>query len=65
MLLEIFERIAARLRECGATSVFTTDKDAVRFESLGPLAFPLFRVPLVVELDPPDAVFQSVRAVLA
>lgn len=59
------EQIAARFRECGATAVFTTDKDAVRFEALGPLPFPLFRVPLVVEFDPPDVVFESVRAVLA
>ena len=58
------EHIAARFGESGATSVFTTDKDAVRFESLGPLPFPLFRVPLLVTFDPPDAVFESVRAVL-
>jgi tetraacyldisaccharide 4'-kinase len=58
------EQIAAKFRECGATAVFTTDKDAVRFEPLGPLPFPLFRVPLLVEFDPPDAVFESVRAVL-
>jgi tetraacyldisaccharide 4'-kinase len=59
------ERIARRMRESGAASVFTTEKDAVRFEALGPLPFPLFRVPLTVEFDPPDVVFESVRAVLA
>ena len=59
------DRIAAKLRECGATSVVTTDKDSVRFEALGPLPFPLYRVPLVVEFDPPDVIFESVRAVLA
>ena len=59
------EQIAARFRECGATSVVTTDKDAVRFEALGPLPFPIFRVPLLVEFDPPDVLFESVRAVLA
>lgn len=59
------ERILAKVRKCGAASVFTTDKDAVRFEALGPLPFPLFRVPLLVEFDPPDVVFESVRAVLA
>jgi tetraacyldisaccharide 4'-kinase len=59
------ERIAAKFRESGATSVFTTDKDAVRFEALGPVPFPLFRVPLLFELDPPDVVFESVRAVVA
>ena len=52
-------------RECGATCVYTTDKDAVRFEALGPLPFPIFRVPLLVEFDPPDVMFESVRAVLA
>lgn len=59
------ERIATQVRDCGAAAVFTTDKDAVRFEALGPLPFPLFRVPLLVEFDPPDVVFESVRAVLA
>ena len=59
------QRIAAVFRECGATCVYTTDKDAVRFEALGPLPFPIFRVPLLVEFDPPDVMFESVRAVLA
>ena len=59
------EKIAAKVTESGAAAVFTTDKDAVRFEALGPLPFPLFRVPLVVEFEPPDALFESVRAVLA
>ena len=58
-------KIAAKLRETGAAAVFTTDKDAVRFEALAPLPFPLFRVPLSVEFDPPEVVFESVRAVLA
>jgi hypothetical protein len=35
----------------------------VRFEGLAP-AFPLYRVPLVVQFDPPEALFQSVEAVL-
>jgi tetraacyldisaccharide 4'-kinase len=59
------EKIAAKMTESGAAAVFTTDKDAVRFEALGPLPFPLFRVPLVVAFEPPDVVFESVRAVLA
>jgi tetraacyldisaccharide 4'-kinase len=59
------DRIARRMQESGAPSVFTTDKDAVRFEALGPLPFPLFRVPLTVQFDPPGVVFDSVRAVLA
>lgn len=56
--------IAARARGAGAEVVFTTDKDAVRFESLGELPFPLYRVPLIVEFEPADALFESVKAVL-
>ena len=55
--------IASRLQACGATAVVTTDKDAVRFETLAP-SFPLYRVPLIVEFDPPDALFESVKAVV-
>jgi len=66
--------IQAKLQSSGASAVFTTDKDAVRFETLlalrsakregGSPSFPLYRVPLVVEFDPPDALFQSVKAVI-
>jgi tetraacyldisaccharide 4'-kinase len=56
--------IAARVSASGATSVFTTDKDAVRFEALGPLPFALYRVPLAVAFDPGDALFGSIKAVL-
>ena len=56
--------IVAKLRSAGADAVFTTDKDAVRFESLGELPFPLYRVPLLVEFEPAEALFESVRAVL-
>ena len=55
--------IASRMQASGATAVFTTDKDAVRFESLTP-SFPLYRVPLIVEYDPPDPLFESIKAVL-
>ena len=55
--------IEAKMRSAGATAVFTTDKDAVRFDALAP-SFPIYRVPLVVEFDPPDALFESVKAVL-
>lgn len=55
--------ITAKMQSVGASAVFTTDKDAVRFESLAP-AFPLYRVPLQVEFDPADALFASVKAVL-
>jgi tetraacyldisaccharide 4'-kinase len=57
------EAIRSKLARSGASAVFTTDKDAVRFGSLSP-SFPLFRVPLGVEFDPPDALFESVKAVL-
>lgn len=58
------DRIAAALTQCGADAVFTTDKDAVRFESLGNLPFALYRVPLVVSFEPAEPLFESVRAVL-
>jgi len=55
--------IEAKMKSAGADAVFTTDKDAVRFESLAP-PFPIYRVPLMVEFDPPAALFESVKAVL-
>jgi tetraacyldisaccharide 4'-kinase len=55
--------IASRMQSSGANAVFTTDKDAVRFESLA-VSFPLYRVPLIVEFDPPDPLFESIRAVI-
>ena len=57
------DAIASKMTTAGAQAVFTTDKDAVRFELLAP-SFPLYRVPLVVEFDPPQALFESVKAVL-
>ena len=56
--------IAARVKSAGAPAVFTTDKDAVRFEALGELPFALYRLPLKVAFDPADALFGSIRAVL-
>jgi tetraacyldisaccharide 4'-kinase len=55
--------IEAKLQSSGADVVFTTDKDAVRLEGLL-LPFAVYRVPLVVQFDPPDALFQSVVAAL-
>ena len=55
--------IAVKMVSSGADAVFTTDKDALRFETLSP-SFPLHRLPLIVEFDPPDALFASVKAVL-
>ena len=57
------DAIASKMARVGAAAVFTTDKDAVRFESPAP-SFPLYRVPLEVEFDPPQALFESVNAVL-
>jgi len=57
------DAIASKMTKAGAGAVFTTDKDAVRF-SLLTLSFPLYRVPLEVEFDPPHALFESVKAVL-
>jgi len=57
-------RIAAAVSETGAAAVFATDKDAVRFEAAGPLPFPLFRVPMTVIFDPPEALFERVAAIL-
>jgi tetraacyldisaccharide 4'-kinase len=58
------DRIAGKVQSSGADAVFTTDKDAVRFESLGELPFALYRVPLVVTFEPAEALFESVRAIL-
>ena len=55
--------IESKMRSAGADAVFTTDKDAVRVESLTP-SFPIYRVPLMIEFDPPAALFESVKAVV-
>ena len=57
-------RIAAKVKESGAAAVFTTEKDAVRFESLGSAPFPLFQVPITVEFDPAANLFERVSSVL-
>jgi tetraacyldisaccharide 4'-kinase len=55
--------IDARMKAAGADAIVTTDKDAVRLETLA-LPMPAYRVPLTVTFDPPDVLFASVRAVL-
>jgi tetraacyldisaccharide 4'-kinase len=55
--------IGAKMKSTNADVVFTTDKDAVRLESLT-LPFEAYRVPLQVQFDPPDALMASVMAVL-
>lgn len=62
--LDDVSAIAAKVSAAGAEAVFTTDKDAVRFEAVGELPFALYRVPLTVAFEPADALFESVRAVL-
>lgn len=57
-------RIAAAATQASAEAVLTTDKDAVRFDALGPLPFALFRVPLAVRFEPEDVLFGSVREML-
>lgn len=56
--------MTGRLAKAGAIAVFTTDKDAVRFQALADSTLPLFRVPLNVAFDPADALFGSIKAVL-
>ena len=58
------DAIAAKAASCGADVVFTTCKDAVRLSALGPTPFALFKVPLTVSFDPPDALFATVKAAL-
>lgn len=59
------DRIAQKVKEGDATIVLTTEKDAVRFEAIGDLPFDLRAVPLTLQFDPPDVLFESVRSVLA
>ena len=54
--------IDAKVKASGADAVFTTEKDAVRLEARGPLPFGAYRVPLVVQFDPPQALFAAVMA---
>jgi tetraacyldisaccharide 4'-kinase len=56
--------IDAKMKAAGADAILTTDKDAVRLETLA-LPMPAYRVPLTVTFDPPDVLFASIRAVLA
>jgi tetraacyldisaccharide 4'-kinase len=58
-------RIAAEVKRHPTMRVFTTDKDAVRLEAFAPLPFSLYRVPLALAFDPPDAIDAAVDALLA
>ncbi len=57
-------RIASAATQAAVEAVLTTDKDAVRFDRLGPLPFALFRVPLAVRFEPGDVLFGSIREML-
>lgn len=57
--------IDAQVKAAGADVVFVTDKDAVRLEAVAPFSFPLYRVPLVIEFDPPHVLFDAVEAVMS
>jgi tetraacyldisaccharide 4'-kinase len=58
--------IMALFEAAEADAVFTTDKDATRLEIFPPthFEFPIWRVPLVVEFDPPEVLMGAVMAVL-
>ena len=56
--------IHSRVTASGATAVFTTDKDAVRFEAIE-TPFTLYRVPLTVTFEPAEPLFESIAAVIA
>ncbi len=58
------DRIEKARAAAGAEVVFTTDKDAVRFEAVGALPFALYRVPQTITFDPPDALYATIRATL-
>jgi tetraacyldisaccharide 4'-kinase len=57
-------RIAAAVRAAGATHVFTTAKDAVRFDALGRLPFTLTVVPMSLDVDDWDGLAASLRHAL-
>jgi tetraacyldisaccharide 4'-kinase len=52
-------RIAAEAERAGAAVVFTTEKDLVRFESLGPLPFRLIPMPMRLDVNGWDALTAS------
>jgi tetraacyldisaccharide 4'-kinase len=56
--------IAAAVSVSRASLVVTTEKDAVRFEPLGALPFPLARVPMSVEFDRRETLEAALEAAL-
>lgn len=57
-------RIAAAARAAGSSVVWTTEKDAVRFESLGALPFTVVAVPMRLDVGDWDALTASLDAAL-
>lgn len=57
-------RIAAAARACHARLVMTTEKDAVRFEACGGMAFDLAAAPLELVFDPWETVAGAIEAAL-
>lgn len=57
--------LAARAVAGGGRPVVTTDKDAVRLERLWPDNVPLYRVPVTLDWDTPNRLFDRVHALLA
>ena len=53
-----------RFERSGATAAFTTSKDAPRFELIEPASIPLYAIPLIVNFDPEDLLFNVVDEVL-
>lgn len=57
-------RVEVARAAANADVVFTTDKDAVRLETLGSLPFAACRVPQTLSFDPPETLFELIRASL-
>jgi tetraacyldisaccharide 4'-kinase len=55
------DRVAAQWNACGKPIVLTTEKDAVRLESIGPLPFPVAAVPLDLIVEPWDEITTWLR----
>jgi tetraacyldisaccharide 4'-kinase len=58
-------RIADAVRDTGAVTVVTTEKDGVRLAPLGPLPFACFAVPMALEIDGWDALESAIDASLS
>jgi tetraacyldisaccharide 4'-kinase len=57
--------IADAARSAGAELVVTTEKDAVRLDTLGTLPFTRRAVPMTLELSPKETLFETIDAALS